>query len=153
MTGLLLFQYNLRYNHIIMNIEDRVNKMSMDLDKIVEKASIWQSLFDECPFAVAVFNNEMKFFMVNDAFQQLTGFDDQDIIGQRVQAILPDRFKRMHKRYEKDYAIKPEKKVNRHGIEPYVLTKDKEEILVDIDLSYILYNSKIYYVSFIRRIV
>lgn len=127
--------------------------MSMDLDKLVEKASLWQSLFDECPFAVAVFNNEMKFFMVNHAFEELTGFDQDVIAGEKVQLVIPDRFKRIHKRYEKDFGLNPEKKVNRHGLEPFILTKAKQEILVDIDLSYIIYNSKIYYVSFIRRIV
>lgn len=135
-----------------MNIEDRVNRMSMDLDKLVEKASIWQSLFDECPFAIAVFNSEMKFFMVNAAFEELTGYDPESVINRKIDYVLPSRFSKDHRRHEKTYARNPVKKVNRHGLSPGILHKNGNEIAVDIDLSYIIYDSKIYYVSFIRRI-
>lgn len=136
-----------------MNIEDRVNKMSIDLEKLVEKASIWQSLFDECPFAIAVFSSDMKFYLINDAFTDLTGFAPEEVNGTKIQTVLPDDVKKAHKRYENEYATKPVKKVNRHGLTPYIMTKDKRKISVDIDLSYVIYNAKIYYVSFIRRIV
>jgi PAS domain S-box-containing protein len=135
-----------------MNIEDRVNKMSIDLEKFVEKASIWQSLFDECPFAIAVFSSDMKFYLTNHAFTELTGFTPEEINNNKIQMVLPNDVKKIHKRYEDEYAIKPVKKVNRHGLTPYILTKDNRSIPVDIDLSYIIYNSRIYYVSFIRRI-
>lgn len=135
-----------------MNIEDRVNKMSMDLDKLIQKASIWQSLFDECPIAVAVFTSDMTFYLINDAFEDLTGFSKVQVNGQRIQKVLPNKFRRVHKKHEKDFAMSPQKKVNRHGLEPFILCSDGTEIAVDIDLSYIIYDGKIYYVSFIRRI-
>jgi len=125
----------------------------MDLDKLVEKASIWQSLFDECPFAIAVVDNDMKFFMVNQAFEALTDFHQTEVLGEKIQLVLPERFRKSHKRHEKTFALKPEKKVNRHGLEPYILTKNNEELPVDIDLSYIIYNSRTFYVAFIRRII
>lgn len=135
-----------------MNIEDRVNRMSMDLDKFVERASIWQSLFDECPFAVAVFNSEMKFYMINQSFTDLTQFTPEELMGNKIQMVLSNDFKKIHKKYENQYSSKPVKKVNRHGLAPTILTKYSGAIKVDIDLSFIIYDSKIYYVSFIRRI-
>lgn len=135
-----------------MNIARRVDKMSVDLDKFVERASIWQSLFDECPIAVAIFTNEMKFFMINEAFTALTGYDPESIINRKIEYVLPNRFKKDHKNYEKTYARHPVKKVNRHGLQPGILHKNGNEVAVDIDLSYIVYDTKIYYVAFIRKI-
>lgn len=134
-----------------MNIEDRINRMSVDLERLVQKAEIWQLLFDECPIAVAVFSANLKFFLINPAFKEISDYD-QEILGQDVKVIIPARFRRLHKKVEKEYASSPEKKVNRHGLEPFLLKKDGIEIAVDIDLSYIQYDSKIYYVAFIRRI-
>lgn len=135
-----------------MNVEDRVNRMAADLERLVQKAEIWQLLFDECPIAIAVFNADMRFFLINPAFTELSGHGIE-ILGSDVKDIIPLRHRRMHKKMEKTYASNPQKKINRHGLTPYLLAKSGEEILVDIDLSYIRYDSKIYYVAFIRRII
>lgn len=135
-----------------MNIEDRVNRMSVDLEKLVQKAEIWQLLFDECPIGVVVFTANMKFFLINPAFIEMSGYS-KDILGRDIKEVIPSRFRKFHKKVEKQYASNPEKKVNRHGLEPYLLRSDGSEIKIDIDLSYIQYDAKIYYVAFIRRIV
>ena len=134
-----------------MNIEDRVNRMSIDLEKLVQKAEIWQLLFDECPIGVVVFTANMKFFLINPAFTEMSGYSI-DVLGKDIKEIIPSRFRKFHRKMEKQYADSPEKKVNRHGLEPYLLKSDGTEMKVVIDLSYIQYNAKIYYVAFIRRI-
>lgn len=134
-----------------MNIEDRVNRMSIDLEKLVQKAEIWQLLFDECPIAVVMFTANMKFFLINPAFMEMTGYSS-DILGKDIKEVIPTRFRKLHRKVEKEFAANPQKKVNRHGLEPYLLKADHTEIKVDIDLSFIQYDSKIYYVAFIRRI-
>lgn len=134
-----------------MNIEDRINRMSIDLERLVEKAEIWQSLFDECPIAIAVFTANLRFFLINPAFTEISGYG-QEVLGKDIREVIPSRFRKLHKKVEKEYASNPEKKVNRHGLEPFLLRKDGTEVAVDIDLSYIQYDSKVYYVAFIRRI-
>lgn len=134
-----------------MDIEDRVNRMALDLEKLIEKAEIWQMLFDECPLGVAVFDSNMKFFLINHEFTSMTGYTT-DILGKNVRDVLPIRHRKSHKKFEKQFASKPEKKTNRHGLSPSLLKKDGQELSVDIDLSFIKYDSAIYYVSFIRKI-
>jgi PAS domain S-box-containing protein len=134
-----------------MNIEDRVNRMSFDLERLIERAEIWQLLFDECPLGVAVFNSNMKFFLINSAFTEMTGYT-VDILGKDIKEVLPARFKRLHRKSEKEFASNPQKKTNRHGLTPFILKADGRELSVDIDLSYIKYDGAIYYVAFIRKI-
>lgn len=124
--------------------------MALDLERLVERAEIWQLLFDECPWGVAVFNSSMKFFLINHAFTEMTGHDT-DILGNDVKEVLPVRFRRAHKKSEKEFAKDPQKKTNRHGLSPFILRSDGQELAVDIDLSYIKYDGGIYYVAFIRR--
>lgn len=134
-----------------MDIRDRVDRMAIDLDKLVKKAEIWQLLFDECPLGVAVFDANMKFFLINPAFTAMTGHTTT-ILGRNVKEVIPGRLRSMHKKAEKEFSASPEKKTNRHGLQPCILMKDGKELAVDIDLSYIHYDSSIYYVAFIRDI-
>ena len=135
-----------------MNIEDRVDRMAADLEKFIELAQMWQLLFDECPLGIVAFDSNMKFSIINNAFIEMTGYSN-DILGKNISDVLPERFKKMHKKMERQYAKKPEKKTNRHGLTPYILTVDGRELLVDIDLSHIKYDGAIYYVAFIRRVL
>lgn len=134
-----------------MDIENRVNRMALDLERLIEKAEIWQLLFDECPLGVAVFNSNMKFYLINHAFTEMTGHTT-NILGKDIKNVLPSRFKRIHKKAEKEFAENPEKKTNRHGLTPFILKSNGEELPIDIDLSYIKYDGAIYYVAFLRRI-
>lgn len=126
--------------------------MALDLDRLIEKAEIWQLLFDECPWGVAVFNSNMKFFLINSAFTEMTGHT-VDILGRDLREVLPPRYKRAHKKHEREFASNPQKKTNRHGLTPFILKSDGQELPVDIDLSYIKYDGAIYYVAFIRRMM
>lgn len=135
-----------------MDINDRVNRMSVDLERLVRRAEIWQLLFDECPLGVAVFDSSMRFFLVNHAFTEITGYTT-DILGSDIKEVLPIRLRKAHKKSEREFSEKPEKKTNRHGLTPLLLKSTGEEISVGIDLSYIKYDSSIYYVAFIRRML
>lgn len=126
--------------------------MALDLERLIEKAEIWQLLFDECPLGVAVFNSSMKFYLINHAFTEMTGHTT-NILGQDIKSVLPSRFKRTHKKSEREFANNPQKKTNRHGLNPYILKSNGDELPIDIDLSYIKYDGAIYYVAFLRRMV
>lgn len=134
-----------------MNLSKRVNDMAESLESLIQKAELWQLIFDECPLALAVFTSDMKFFLVNQAFLELTGFDQEELIDRKISVVIPMRFRKMHREAEKQYALKPEKKVNRHGLNPEIITKSGLQP-VDIDLSYIVYDGKVYYTAFLKKL-
>lgn len=136
--------------NVVMNIENRVNRMALDLERLVKRAEIWQLLFDECPLGIAVFNSNMKFYLINNEFTEMTGHTTE-ILGCDIKDVMPHRFRRNHKKFEKDFAANPEKKTSRHGLMPYILKDNGEELPIDIDLSYIKYDGAVYYVVFLRN--
>lgn len=121
------------------------------MNSLLEKVEIWQLLFDECPIAIACFNQDMEFFLVNDAFLELTSYQSGEIIGESIKRVIPPQFRRLHTREEKKYIESPEKKTNRHGLAPLILDRYGNKIPVDIDLSYFQHLDFMYYVAFIRR--
>lgn len=135
-----------------MELFNRVEELSKNLEALIAKAELWQLLFDESPDAVAVFDSSMRFFLVNDEFCNMTGFTREEIANQKLSLVIPPEFKRIHKRYEKQFSSHPKKRTNRHGWKPSILTRSGEEVNVSIDLSYFYYDERPFYTAFIRRI-
>lgn len=145
------FLLRIMYNDHIMGLFDRVEQLSQNLESLIEKAELWQLLFDESPDAIALFDESMRFFLVNKAFCDLSGFAKEEITNQKITMVIPSQFRRIHKQYEKEFANNPTKKVNRHGLHPKLLTRDGEEIAVEVDLSFFYYQNRPFYTAFIRK--
>lgn len=135
-----------------MDITKKIEALSGDLESLIQKAEIWRLLFDECPFAIAVFDAQRRFFLVNDEFCTLTNFTREEIISEQLVSVIPIELRKMHRIKEKEYALNPRKRLSQHGLSAVMLTKQRKEISVSIDLSYINYDNKVYYVAFIKRI-
>jgi PAS domain S-box-containing protein len=140
------------YNENVMELSARIEQLAQNLESLIEKAELWQMLFDESPDAIALFDSRMRFFLVNKKFCELTGFARDEITNQKLSIVLPAEYRRVHKSYEKKYANNPTTLTNRHGVAPKILTRDGEPILVDIDLSYFVYDGRKFYTAFIRKV-
>lgn len=132
---------------------NRVEQISDNLDRILEKAELWQHIVDESPIAIALFTANMNFFLVNNAFLELTGYDQEELIDNNISIVIAPDMRKMHAQKEKEFASNPVRKINRHGLSPTIMHKDQSLIPVGIDLSYIVNDNKIYYLSFINKVV
>lgn len=135
-----------------MDMMENIEGIERRLDSIIEKAGVWQKIFDEAPWAIAVFTAEMNFFLVNKQFCEITGYEDEELYERNLSLVLRPKDRRMHKREEKKFALHPEQKIHREGLSPYIYTKSKESVAVDIALSYFINDSKVYYVAFLRTV-
>lgn len=140
------------YNEIVMELSARIEQLAQNLESLIEKAELWQMLFDESPDAIALFDSRMRFFLVNKKFCELTRFSRDEITNQKLSIVLPAEYRRAHKTFEKKYAANPVTLTNRHGLAPKILTRDGEPIDVDIDLSFFVYDHRKFYTAFIRKV-
>lgn len=139
------------YNEDIMVLFDKVEELSERIESLILKAELWQFLFDESPDGIALFDDKMRFFMVNREFCAITSFESEDLIGKKIDLVLPKRMRRQHRGFEKMFVANPEKRVNRHGLKPYINDKYGNDIAVSIDLSFFQHDGVTYYVVFVRR--
>lgn len=141
------------YNDHVRELFQRVDQISNNLDRILEKAELWQQIVDECPLAIALFTANMNFFLVNTAFEILSGYSKEEILDKRLSLVIPEGLRKTHMDKEKEFAANPIRKLNRHGLTPTIARKNKAVIPVKIDLSYIKHDNKIYYLAFISTVV
>lgn len=139
------------YNEDIMVLFDKVEELSERIESLILKAELWQFLFDESPDGIALFDDKMRFFMVNREFCAITSFESDELIGKKIDLVLPRRNRREHRGFEKEFRTKPQKKFDRHGLDPHINDKFGNEISIDIDLSYFQHDGVTYYITFVRR--
>ena len=137
----------------MQHIANKMDQLVENLESLIEKAELWQLVFDECPVPIAVITSNSKFFLVNNSFCELTNFTKDEVIGENISIVIPQDKRKIHKTLEKKFMLNPTKRVIRHGENnPFILTKERAAIEVTIDLSYITYNGGLYMTTYIRPI-
>jgi PAS domain S-box-containing protein len=104
----------------------------------------FQTLFDAVADAMLLISDTGKVTEANTAALSLLGYTAQEIIGLKVEVLVPKRYKAQHLRHRTKFIQNPEKRPMGSGNELAVLTKEGKELEVDIGLSPINYQEKSY---------
>lgn len=103
-----------------------------------------QTLFDAVADAMLLISDAGIITEANAAAISLLGYTTQEIIGLKVETLVPKRYQAQHLRYRTKFTQNPEKRPMGSGNELSVLTKDGKELEVDIGLSPITHQEKPY---------
>jgi formate hydrogenlyase transcriptional activator len=91
-------------------------------------------LFENSPDAVLVSDPEGRILEANARIDKLFGYKREELIGQSVEVLIPERFRRVHPDHRAKYAVQPRMRAMGVGLELYGLRKDGTEFPVDIML-------------------
>lgn len=93
------------------------------------------ALFENAPDAIFVVDAEGRMTRANSQAETLFGHKREELIGQSIEILLPERFRRGHVRHRAGYMEEPRMRKMGEGIDLYGLRKDGSEFPVDIMLS------------------
>ena len=94
-----------------------------------------QSLFTSAPDATILVDREGIIVRLNDQVQVMFGYHPEELIGQSVDVLLPQRYRGMHASYRSDYFAEPRARPMGAGLDLYGRKKNGSEFSVDILLS------------------
>jgi PAS domain S-box-containing protein len=103
--------------------------------KIGLAENLFEGLFRYSPDAVIVADHRGRILQANEHTERLFGYTRDELIGQPVEVLIPERFRNLHPGYRANYAADPQARPMGAGLEPYGLRKDGSEFPVDIMLS------------------
>lgn len=111
-----------------------------------------QQLFDFSPDAILVTDAQGRIRAANHKAEAMFGYGPGELIGQQIESLVPERFRRGHPAHREDYNAQPRTRSMDGGLNLFGLRKDGSEIPVDIMLRPVDTENGPIVLSFVRDV-
>jgi PAS domain S-box-containing protein len=95
----------------------------------------FRSLLEAAPDAMAVVNREGKIVLVNVQTERMFGYDRQELLGQPMQMLVPERFQEQNIERRVNFFLDPQTSPMGAGLDLSGVRKDGSEFPIEISLS------------------
>ena len=122
-------------------------------DQTENEGQLFEALFQNASLGILVIDKEGKIKLVNNFLLSLFGYTlVADIIGQKVELLIPERFHKHHISDREKYVTKPERRPMGLGMDLFGRKKNGEEFPVEISLSSFKKGEQVFGIGFISDI-
>jgi PAS domain S-box-containing protein len=100
-----------------------------------EVARRYQAIVEQAPDAMLVADREGRILLVNRQTEQLFGYPRQELLGQPVERLIPERFHAAHQQHRAAYVAAPRTRPMGLDLQLFGQRRDGSEFPVDVSLS------------------
>ncbi|MEW6734200.1 MAG: PAS domain S-box protein [Acidobacteriota bacterium] len=109
-------------------------------------------LFESAPDAIIILDHKGRISLVNSQVEKMFGYSRDELLGQSIEILVPERFRDRHLGHRNAYYASPHTRPMGIGLDLYVLCKDGRELPVEISLSPLKLDDGLYITSIVRDI-
>jgi PAS domain S-box-containing protein len=144
--GMGLELYGLRQDGTEFPVEISLSPLQMEEGTLVMSAvrdiserkkaeQKFRGLLESAPDAIVIVNSSGSIVLVNSQAERLFGYSRQELIGQKVEILIPARFQGTHTSHRSNFFTNPSPRPMGMGRELYGRRRDGSEFPVEISLS------------------
>jgi PAS domain S-box-containing protein len=120
--------------HLLEEIEER----AMVEEALRESDATTRLILDTSPDAVVITNRDGRIMRVNAQIDHLFGYKQEEVLGEKIEILIPERFHNQHVEHRAYYNRKPHRRPMGIGLELFGQRRDGTEFSVDVTLTPIL---------------
>jgi PAS domain S-box-containing protein len=112
----------------------------------------FRALLEAAPDAAVIAGRDGRIALVNRQTEVMFGYDRQELLGQPVEVLLPERFRPRHVDHRARYAAAPRTRLMGVGLELFGRRADGSEFPVEVSLSPVEADGDLLVISLIRDV-
>lgn len=120
---------------------------------MIQRKQEYEALFNNAAIGIITVNSEGKIVLINEFALKKFGYTESELIGQKIETLIPKRFKQQHTEHRNHYiASKPKSRPMGTGMDLYAKTKTGVEFPVEVSLSTYMTNEGRFAIAFVSDI-
>jgi two-component system CheB/CheR fusion protein len=130
-------------DHLLMRIlpyqgeRDRAGVVMtlVDITDLKKAESRFRNAIEASPSGMLLINPQGRIVLINSVCESIFGYEREELIGQPLENLIPERFRHTHVQHRGEYFAAPRVRGMSSGLDVWGLRKDGTEIPLDIRLS------------------
>jgi PAS domain S-box-containing protein len=118
----------------------------------LDTKEIYKAIFDTGPDATLVVDEDGNIVMVNELAEKLFGYTCTELVGKKIELLLPERYRKGHVADRKGYNQNPERRQMGANRDISGRKKDGSEFFAEVTISPICLQEKMLIVSSVRDV-
>ena len=123
-----------------------IKKLNHSIEQ--EKQQV-NALFYYATQGIVLSNKKGEIVLANPEAEKLFGYGRDELLGEEIEILLPQRVRSRHVGYREDFYHSPSSRPMGHGRDLFAIKKNGEEFPVEVSLSYYEQKNQFYVIAFI----
>ena len=122
------------------------------IEEELQKQSVVSSIVESAPDAMIMVSEDATILLFNAEAEKLFGYSRGEILGERIEKLIPEAKRTAHVTYRQGFARHPQTRAMGSGLELFAQRKNGSVVPVEVSLSPIRHYDKMFVISTIRDV-